>query len=217
MSQAAASDRSSDIPLPASDEELLVRYRDENDVAAFEELVHRFERELYNYLYRYLGDAHAAEEVFQATFLQLHQKRHLFQADRRLRPWIYNMATNLAIDFLRRSGRHQAVSLDAPTGGDEVDANRLIDLLVSEAATPPVELEEKEREAWIRQAVEELPEHLRVVVLLVFFQGMKYSEVAETLEIPIGTVKSRLHSAIARLSEAWNRRVTAEESADNER
>src|SRR3989304_4903459 len=86
----------------ASDELLLRRYRDKGDRAAFEELVHRYERELYSYLRRYLGDADLAEDVFQTTFLQVHQKCSQFQDGRSFRPWLYTIATHQAIDALRK-------------------------------------------------------------------------------------------------------------------
>ncbi|MBI3469295.1 MAG: sigma-70 family RNA polymerase sigma factor, partial [Planctomycetes bacterium] len=99
--------------VPASDELLLRSYRDKGDRAAFEELVHRYERELYSYLRRYLGDADLAEDVFQATFFQVHQKCHLFEDRRSFRPWLYTIATHQAIDALRKLRRHRTVSLDA--------------------------------------------------------------------------------------------------------
>src|SRR4029453_1322817 len=86
-----------------SDEELLAGYRI-GYTAAFTELVHRYERELYNYLRRYLGDATLAEDVFQNTFLQLHVKLDLYDKGRLVRPWLYTIATHQAIDALRKAG-----------------------------------------------------------------------------------------------------------------
>ena len=78
----------------------------------FAELVRRYERELYSYLRRYLGDAEMAEDAFQAAFLQVHLKCQQFEAGRSVRPWLYTIATNQAIDAQRRSRRHRMVSLD---------------------------------------------------------------------------------------------------------
>ena len=85
-----------------SDEELLLEYRVSEDAAVFAELVSRYERELYNYLRRFLGDGSLAEDVFQATFLQVHVKSDLFESGRKFRPWLYMIATNQAIDAQRR-------------------------------------------------------------------------------------------------------------------
>src|SRR6187397_2007196 len=95
-----------------TDEELMLAYRDRGDRDAFDQLVHRYERELYSYLRRFLGDAAAAEDAFQATFLQVHLKCDQFESDRKVRPWLYTIATNQAIDLQRRIKRHKMVSLD---------------------------------------------------------------------------------------------------------
>ena len=190
----------------ASDEELMLRYRDLGDQEAYDELVHRYERELYSYLYRYLGDAGLAEEVFQTTFFRLHESRRLFQEGKRLRPWLYTIATHQAIDALRKAGRQPWASLDRSQAPDEGgDDGSLLDLLEAETPTPPVQAENAEYRAWMREAVNRLPEHLRSVVLLVYFQGLKYSEAAEILGIRPGTVKSRLNAAIAKLNAACKR------------
>src|SRR6476620_11183319 len=81
-----------------TDEELLARVRLAEDRAAFTELVHRYERELFSYLRRYLGDAEMAEDAFQATFLQVHLKSHQFEEGRKVRPWLYTIATHQPID-----------------------------------------------------------------------------------------------------------------------
>jgi RNA polymerase sigma-70 factor (ECF subfamily) len=189
-----------------SDERLLVYYRDVEDRRAFETLVHRYERELYSYLRRYLGDEGMAEDAFQATFLQVHLKANQFEEGRAFRPWLYTIATNQAIDAQRRNKRHRLVSLDRRgIAENEEQTGALMDLLETKGAGPVAELEASERGTWIRKAVEALPEQLRAAVNLIYYQGLKYREAAEILNIPVGTVKSRLHTAVTRLNEAWNR------------
>src|SRR6476620_4143506 len=112
-----------------SDEELLLGYRETGDAKLFSELVHRYERELYSYLRRYLGDAEMAEDAFQAAFLQVHLKCAQYEAGRAVRPWLYTIATNQAIDAQRRSRRHRMVSLDRSSPKDGEDVGRLLDLL----------------------------------------------------------------------------------------
>lgn len=195
----ASSDRS------MSDEQLLLDYRETGDRQLFDELVHRYEREIYSYLRRYLGDATLAEDVFQLTFLQVHLKCDQFDQERKFRPWLYTIATNQAIDAQRRNKRHRMVSLDAGgSSGDQDDMTSLVRLLTSRQPDPVDELETEERRAWVRDAVDLLPQHLRSAVELVYYQGLKYRETAEILEIPVGTVKSRMHSAVLKLNEAWN-------------
>ena len=187
-----------------SDEALLLAYRGHADRQAFNDLVHRYERELFSYLRRYLGDAGLAEDAFQATFLQVHLKCDQFEEGRKFRPWLYTIATNQAIDAQRRNKRHRGVSLDRNIkhdGSDELGS--LMDLLVSREPNPEASAESAQNRDWIRRAVDELPDALREAVNLVYYQGLKYREAADVLQIPVGTVKSRLHAALLKLNEAW--------------
>ena len=108
-----------------SDEELLVRYRDRGDVAAFEVLVHRYENPMYNYLRRYLRNGSLAADVFQMTFLRVHEKCRQFQEDRRFRPWLYSIATHQAIDALRKEARRPSISLDQQHSLNDADVGTL--------------------------------------------------------------------------------------------
>lgn len=181
-----------------SDEDLLLAYRETGDRRLFEELIRRYERELFNYLKQYLGDTQLAEDAFQSTFLQIHLKCDQFDPERRFRPWLYAVATNQAIDTQRRRRRERMISLDQAASSAE-QANQLKELVDAPAELPEEDLERDEERNLVRRAVEELPEPLRQVLLLVYFQGLKYREAAEVLGVPVGTVKSRLHAAIRRL------------------
>ncbi|MHB1562093.1 MAG: RNA polymerase sigma factor [Isosphaeraceae bacterium] len=186
-----------------SDEELMARYREEGRADIFSELVHRYERELYRYLARYTGDPSLAEDVFQNTFLQVHLKRGLFENGRPFRPWLYAIATHQAVDSLRKAGRHPTISLDQRVGGGsrESEAGNLIDLLVGEEDGPLSQLQESERQQWVRDCIARLPETLRQTLLLAYHQDLKYREIAEIQKIPVGTVKSRLHAALEKLQQ----------------
>lgn len=187
-----------------SDEEILRRFRVDGDSSAFETLVHRYEVELFNYLRRYLGSAEMAEDVFQATFLQVHLRCEQFEEGRRFRPWLYTIATNQAIDAQRRNRRHRMVSLDSPASGDD-DVGTLVQMLAGNGRTADEQVQDEEAREWVRSAVASLPESLRAALVLVYHQGMKYREAADVLGIPVGTVKSRLHSALLKLNESWQR------------
>ena len=187
-----------------TDEQLVVQYRTSGDREVFALLVRRYERELYSYLRRYLGNAEMAEDVFQATFLQVHLKCDRFDANRRFRPWLYTVATNQAIDAQRRNKRHRMVSLDRPVSADNVDIGALVDLLEGDERDPLENVSQLERGQWVQEALDGLSESMRSVVHLVYYQGMKYREAAEILDIPVGTVKSRLHAAIIKLYETWD-------------
>jgi RNA polymerase sigma-70 factor (ECF subfamily) len=186
-----------------TDEQLLLAYRDRADRDQFALLVNRYEHELYNYLYRYTGNAEMAEDAFQATFLQVHLKCDQFEEGRKVRPWLYAIATNKAIDAQRRGRRHRLASLDQINGRHEDELGTLMDLVSSNEPDPVEVVEGDESQRWVRDEIAGLPDHLRSVISLVYFQGMKYREAAEALSIPVGTVKSRLHAAVLKLNEAW--------------
>jgi RNA polymerase sigma-70 factor, ECF subfamily len=189
-----------------TDEELLLDYRVTKDRELFTELVGRYERELFSYLRRYLGSAELAEDAFQSTFLQVHLKCDLFEEGRRFKPWLYAIATNQAIDVQRKDRRHRAVSLDGLAGQAQTGRERtLMDLMVSQQAEPGTRAHEDERNEALKGAIDQLSDQMRTVVHLVYYQGMKYREAAEVMRVPVGTVKSRLHTAVAKLTEFWKR------------
>lgn len=186
-----------------SDEKLLLSYRATPDNTVFEELVHRYEKELYGYLRHYLGDAEMAADVFQQTFLQVHLKCDQFEPGRKVRPWLYTVATNQAIDCQRRNRRHRMSSLDRATrNGTEEETGTLGDLLGISEGGPADNVESAEQHETLRQAVDALPGLCKEVVMLVYFQGLKYREAAQVLSLPVGTVKSRLHAAVQKLTDS---------------
>lgn len=192
-----------------TDEELLLEYRTTEDSLVFTELVSRYQRELFNYLRRFLGGAAKAEDVFQQTFLQVHVKCELFQAGRKFRPWLYTIATNQAIDYQRRNRRHRRLSLDQSRSASGEELGSLMEIVVSQDAGPGAKAESGERAEWVRSAVGNLPDSLQSAVQLVYFRGMKYSDAAQVLSIPVGTIKSRLHSALKSLGQSWREGHTA--------
>ena len=190
---------------PVTDEELLLRFRDFGDERTFESLVHRYERELFSYLRRYLRDDALAEDVFQQVCWRVHEKCKQFATGCRVRPWLYHIATNLAIDALRRVGRHREVSLDLDESASGEISGHVADLVRDDTPGPLARLEAKEREQWFQHAIEQLPTEMRGLVIMAFYQGLKYREIAEVLNIPLGTVKGRLHKAFALLNAAWQK------------
>ena len=196
-----------------SDESLIAQYRETADRALFETLIHRYEREIYSYLRRYIGNAEMAEDAFQGTFLQVHLKCHQFDPARRFRPWLYAIATNQAIDVQRRNKRHRMVSLDRSSVGEKEDRNNgWSEKLVGDSPDPFRSAADEENSRWVHESVAMLGESMQQVIQLVYYQGLKYREAAEVLGIPVGTVKSRLHAAVQRLGLHWDE---SHQSADS--
>ncbi|MEM6365009.1 MAG: RNA polymerase sigma factor [Planctomycetota bacterium] len=186
-----------------TDEDLIAAYRKTGHRPTYELLMRRYEREIFAYLRRYMGNTEMAEDAFQRTFLQVHLKCHQFDSTRRFRPWLYAIATNQAIDVQRRNKRHRMVSLDRTANSYDDDRGSWSEKLVGAAVDPLVEASREENGRWVHEAVESLGKPMQQVVELVYYRGMKYREAAEVLGIPVGTVKSRLHAAVNRLSVLW--------------
>ena len=188
-----------------SDEVIITQYRETGDRSLYEVLINRYEREIYSYLRRYIGNSEMAEDAFQGTFLQVHLKCHQFDVTRRFRPWLYAIATNQAIDVQRRNKRHRMVSLDRTSGSDnEQRSGSWSEKLVGASPDPLASAAKAENGAWVHSAVSSLAEPMQQVIHLVYYQGLKYREAADALGIPVGTVKSRLHAAVQRLGGMWS-------------
>lgn len=187
-----------------SDESVIAQYQQSGDRGLYEMLMRRYERELFSYLRRYTGNAEMAEDAFQGTFLQVHLKCRQFDSSRRFRPWLYAIATNQAIDVQRRNKRHKMVSLNRSTADDGTEGGGWSEKLVGDSPDPLAMAADGENHLWVQETVDSLGESMKQVIHLVYYQGMKYREAAEVLGIPVGTVKSRLHAAVSRLSAAWD-------------
>lgn len=183
-----------------TDETLFQRFRTSGDAAAFEALVHRYQHELFGFLRRSLGCPELAEDVFQATFLKVHLKRDSFEEGRRFRPWLYAIATHQAIDARRSNRRHRSVDMDRRAG--EPDAPAAFAETVPAPAVADA-AEAVENNEWLRSAMARLSAPQRDALTLVYQRGLRHAEAARLLHIPVGTVKSRLHSAIHALGDSW--------------
>ena len=189
-----------------SDEELLKLFRAGN-ASAFDALVHRYEGELFGYLNRYLRNRELAEDTFQTTFMTVYQKAETFEEGKRFKPWLYAIATNQAIDASRKRKRRQTISLENEwdSGESSAKAGSLRDVLESNNEKPDSSAMMDEKKVQVRKAIDTLPENLRQVLLLAYFHEFKYQEISEVLEIPLGTVKSRLHAALEKFQQSWER------------
>lgn len=186
-----------------SDEKLFEQYRD-GDTAAIRTLIERHVTDLLAFLTRMVGDRAGAEDVFQDTFLQIHVAAGTFDATRRFRPWLFTIAANKARDYLRRKNRRRTLDLSAPIrGGGEDSATEFVDLLEIDIPTPAAGIEAEEQSRLVQEALDTLPPALKEILLLAYFQRLSYAQIAEDLQIPLGTVKSRLHAAVATFSKRW--------------
>jgi RNA polymerase sigma-70 factor, ECF subfamily len=122
---------------------------------------------------------------YAATFLKLHLKCHQFEPGRSVRPWLYTIVTNQAIDLVRRNRRHKAISLNTAMcghGGFD-EARSMQDLLNGREADPGERMESSENQQRIRLSLEKLPDRLKQVLIMIVFQGLRYRDVAEVVGI----------------------------------
>jgi len=187
---------------PLSDEELL-RLHVAGDPRGYRELVDRFAAELHRFLMRFLGQPALVEDVIQETFLQVHVSATRFDPTRRVKPWLFTIAANKARDLIRTRTRRREMSLDG--SGSSEDAGSLLDVFVDPGDAPDQEMSEDDESRRVRRAVSQLSAHLREVLILGYYHQLPYKEIAEILDVPIGTVKSRLHAAVAQFGDIYRR------------
>jgi len=193
-----------------SDAELLTRYT-AGDEAAFREIVNRYKNSLYAFLRQFLNRHDLVEDVFQETFLQLYSSRNSFDTSRPLRPWLFTIAANKAKDALRKWQRTAAVSIGTMSDSQDLSFDDMLNTVTSDSTLPYEELQKDETALRVGQIISNMPENLREILNLAYFQGFSYKQMAEILSIPIGTVKSRLHTAVGRFAKEWKTSVGSRE------
>lgn len=191
-----------------SDESLFSQYCG-GATELLEVLINRYSKELYGFLARFLGDATLAQDVFQETFLQVHLSKHTFKQGKRFKPWLFTVAANKGRDAMRARGRHRTVSIDAsPGSGQDGQAGSFVDLIASGELTASQKYSKVEAAELVQEVIAQMPDHLREVLILAYFQQLPYKEIAEIVGIPVGTVKSRLHTALGSFTKLWQRRTS---------
>ena len=169
---------------PTTDERELIALAIQGDRGAFGQLVLRYRDGVVNVIYRMCGDANLAEDAAQEAFVRAWQKLSRYRPQAPFRNWVYRIATNAALDVLRR--QRETVELDSV-------------VLPAPADNPEAAIIGRERGERVRRAVLALPDAGRAVLILREYEGLSYREIADTLNIPLGTVMSRLSYARTQL------------------
>ncbi len=175
-----------------SDEELIKRFQ-EDDLYAFDLIVHRYKDALFNFTYRYLGNSQEAEDVVQETFLRIFRNRFAYRQIAKFSTWIYTIAGNLAKTELRKRKRRRQI-YTSDMGFDDKEFE-----IEDTHADTEREVDSKLTEKHIQEAIDKLPERFRKVILLVDVQELSYEEVSKIMRVPLGTVKSRVNRARLKL------------------
>jgi RNA polymerase sigma-70 factor (ECF subfamily) len=182
--------------LTGGDEDLMLRVKTDTDPRAFAALVARWEEPIRRLCTRMTGDAHRGDDLKQETFARLFAKRAGYEPTGRFSTYLWRIALNICHDELRRvNRRHELLPL-----ADVDDAGEVLDRCATEEPTPDWRVAQSEEAELVRSALIQLPEIYRTVLVLRHYEHLKLSEIAETLEIPLGTVNSRMAEALARLT-----------------
>ncbi len=184
--------RSTAAPRPVPTDEQLVTSALAGERAAFEQLVRRHQRALVNHIYRHTGRREGAHDLAQEVFLKVYQSLSTFDPRYRFTTWLYRIASNCAIDFLRKK-QPQTCSID-PDPGDEKGDSPLRSL-AGDDPTPHDMLRFQELTVRLETAIAGLPTDYRQLILLRHRQHCRYDEIARITELPIGTVKNRIFRA----------------------
>lgn len=161
----------------------------DGDSNAFSGLVEKYQRPIFNFIYRFFGSYDQAGELTQDTFLKAFQSLRSFDPARRFSTWLYTIAKNLCIDEYKRRRHAPTVYLDELPEGMEMKSGQGV------IANPQTQCIRAEEEARLTTAIGRLEPDKKMALILHYFQGLSYNEIAETLAIPLSTVKIRIFRA----------------------
>jgi len=171
-----------------SDEELISRFQ-QGDEYAYKELVIRYRNKLMTFIYRFLNNYELTEDIVQDTFLKLYTHKHYYRSIAKFSTWIYTIAGNLAKTELRKKKRRKVTNF-SQLGAEDRDIE-----IPAVQAEVDNELQNKYAENKIQEAIQKLPVHFRTVIILRDIQELSYEEVSSIVDVPLGTVKSRINRA----------------------
>lgn len=185
----------------------LITYILDGDQSRFNSLVWRWEKPIYNFILRYLGNKELAREVSQKVFIRVYKNLNKLRDPGRFSSWIYQIASNLCKDEIKKMNHHDFISLDLIQENNENEGFRLPDgLQESDYYRPDTKLNQKQVSNIVQKALQQLPEEQRIVIIMKEYQGLKFKEIAEALNQPLNTVKSRMYyglNGLRKIFEQW--------------
>ncbi|MEE4312803.1 MAG: sigma-70 family RNA polymerase sigma factor [candidate division KSB1 bacterium] len=184
-----------------NDADLIKKYLD-GDINSFNTLVWRWEKPLYNFSVRFLGDTELAKDVTQKAFIKAYKNLKGLKDPSKFSSWIYQITSNLCKDEFKSMKRHQSISLELMM---ENHKDHRFDLADSSLPDPSADMNQIELEELIKRALQSIPVEQRIVIIMKEYQGLKFAEIAETLGESINTVKSRMYYGLNALRKVFNR------------
>lgn len=176
-----------------TDSELIASILD-GDRSRFNALIWRWEKPIYNFTLRYLGNKESARDVTQKVFIRTFKNLRKLRDPDKFPSWIYQIAANLCKDEIKKQGRHDFISLDLIHENCENNGHKMpSELLESESKGPDAHVSRKQVSQLLQKALQQLPDEQRIVIIMKEYQGLKFKEIAEALNQPINTIKSRMY------------------------
>jgi RNA polymerase sigma-70 factor, ECF subfamily len=174
------------------DDAALIRRCQRGDVEAMNELIQAYQKHVFNLAFRLSGNYDDAQDIAQEAFIRVFNSIHSFRGEANFSTWIYRIVTNVFLDERKKQRVRDHGSLDEYLELEDSSVARQIE---DPSPGPEASVEQRERNEVVGQAVLALPENQRVMIALYHFQGRSYEEIADIMQLPIGTVKSRLNRA----------------------
>lgn len=173
----------------------LIELAKKNDISAFEELISSYTKPLLNYIYRYVKNQADAEDILQETYIKVYNSLKTFEGNSSFKTWLYRIATNLCIDFLRKNKKNdQNLSLSQTTEDGEYELQ-----IPDNTFSPEIYTKKNAAQAALMSAMETLSREHRTIITLRDIEGFSYDEIAEATNTTVGTVKSRINRARSHL------------------
>lgn len=176
------------------------------DAQAFNSLVQRWQTPIHRFAYRYFSNSDDAKEITQRTFVKAYQKIDTLSDAQKFSSWIYRIANNLCLDELKRAGRKRSAPLEALKSAETQPM----------AAAPDVDLTKNEATVLLNKALIQIPTEQRVVIIMKEYENLTFVEIAEILDEPVNTVKSRMYYGLKALKKIFNQWNLTKEAFDYE-
>ncbi|HLK56113.1 MAG TPA: sigma-70 family RNA polymerase sigma factor [Chthonomonadaceae bacterium] len=175
-----------------TEEKLLIERCKRGEQSAFDKLVRAYEKRVYNLAYRLSGHYDEANDISVDAFMRVFQALKLFRGDANFSTWLFRIVTNVYLDRRKRTRNKQHLSLEEYI---ELEENSVARQIEDPSPTPGEAAEQRERHDVLQSAIASLPDYQRAMIVLYHTEGLSYEEIAGVMELPIGTVKSRLNRA----------------------
>lgn len=177
-----------------TEEAILIERAKKNDIHAFEELISPYTNALLNYIFRYIKNRDDAEDILQETYLKVYKSIKTFEGNSSFKTWLYRIATNMSIDYLRKNKRTESVSLNQTADDGEYE------LQIPDSTYSPEEQAKKNAAlSALKEAMENMSDEHRTIITLRDIEGFSYDEIADVTKTTVGTVKSRISRARSQL------------------